>query len=573
MKSLFKKIITGFLSVALVIFCALPLVGCDGYCQHKLEELERVPATCLQTGLRTAYKCVKCGKMFHYSDATGLVEATEREVLPVSGHQVGEVYSGKVEGGGTADSLTDFEVYSKCAVCEQDFKVNTDNLIAFAPSDYSGGTHFDLEDGRVATRYTFPAGTTSGTVRIIEPLRDSKTNANANVEVPFAAKVNRYLIMFVHNESNIDVNIKYGAERNGERCNTEVHVPANGYASFTVTINFSAGDPRSWHELYMMQDIDTPVTLSLCGYFYASNKLQSIIIEKYGKTEFAIGEKLDVENIVIVADYGENVKRTLKPEEYKVNLEDKELTEEDTEVVITYKNKSVKYPITVKRFFRKVTLVGATFADGSSTKEVEQGKQLPSGITMNRGKTLDYWIDMYGEKYTDYTVGDSDITLKAVYTDAGTVDKVNLALRKPVTSNEKGFNPSGFGIGNITDGVKSGYNAWGSDAHSSASNFVWVEIDLEGVNAVNEVVLYPRAADGVYFPIDYFIEVSSDGENYTKVFEMTGDKLSPQNDNRPRYCFFNGINTRYIRVTATTLTNGGGGQYYCDYGEIEVYYA
>ncbi|MCH5162322.1 MAG: discoidin domain-containing protein [Clostridiales bacterium] len=577
MKRKSSKIIMLVLSLVLLIGCVLPLGGCD-YCQHKLKELEKVPATCLATGLRTAYKCEKCGQMFKYSDATGLVEISKRETLPIAGHTVGEKYIGVPKSGGAASSLSDYEVHAECAVCEQYFKVNTENLIAFAPSDYAGGKHFDLDDGTVATRYTFAGGTHSGDKKTIEPLRDSKTNDNANVEVPFAANVNRYLVMFVHNESNIDVDIRYGAERNGERCLTDVHVPANGFASFLVTIKFSGGDPRSWHELYMMQDLaqDQAVTLSFSGYFYASSKVQAIIIEKYGKTEFAIGETLDVDKLVVVADYGENVKRTLKPDEYSVNLKDKVLTEEDKEVVVTFKKKSAKYSITVKRFFRKVTLVGATFANGSSTMEVEQGKPLPSGITMNRGKVFDHWIDIYGEQYTEYVVSDSDVTLKAVYKDDSTLEKINLALNKMCTVSEIDEREAPyFPVKNLTDGIKSNgtNNSWVSKSHSSATDPVWVEVDLGNVIAVNEVVLYPRNGDGVYFPIDYYIEISVDGEEYTKVFEMIGDTLSTQRDKRPRYCFFSSENAQYVRITATRMSAGGGGDYRTDYGEIEVYYA
>lgn len=570
MKRKYSKILMLILSLAMLVCCAIPLGGC-GYCQHKLKEIEKVPATCLHTGLRTAYKCTKCGQLFHYSDSTGLVEITKREVLPISGHTVGEVYKGKSkDGSDNVTSLADYEVYAQCAVCEQDFKVNAENLIAFAPSDNGNGQlHYNIE-GRAATRYTFNAGTTSGTRKIIEPLRDSGTSETANVEVPFEANVNRYLVMFVHNESNIDVDIKYGAERNGERCNTEVHVPAKGFASFLVTIKFSGGDPRSWHELYMMQDIDEAVTLSLCGYFYASNKLRSIMIQSSGRSEYAVGETFNVDDLVIVADYGENVKRELKPDEYTINLKDKPLTEDDKEIIVTYKNKQVKFPITVKHFYRTVTLIGATFSDGTMSKEIEQGKQLPSNIVFNGGRTFKHWMDMYGGTYTEYTVTDSDITLSAVYEDMN-MHVENFALNKTVTASEEGFNPAQFGIERITDGIKSGYNAWGSAAHSAQDDVVWVQIDLGTIMGINEVELHPRNADGVYFPIDYYIEVSTDGVNYTKVFEMTGDPMSSRNSNITRHCFFNDTSARYVRITSTKMTNGGGGSYYCDYGEIEVY--
>lgn len=575
MKRKSSRILTLVLVLALSVLCVLPLTGCS-YCQHRLEEIQKVPATCRSTGLKTAYQCVKCGKMFSYSDETGLVEITEREVIPVSGHTVGDTFMGKPKNGGTATSLEDYEVHAKCAVCDEEFEVNPENLNPFTPSKNVNhgvtASYFDVDETRIGTTMTVPNSASNGTCITIGH-DNSDTDEALVTRLPFEANTDRYLVMFVQNECSDDVVIKYGAENNGARCTTdEITVPANGFTSFQLTVNFSSSSYRSWHELYIMQDLTKAVTLKFCGYYYATNKLKSISIQKYGKTEFTIGDMLDVENIVVVADFGENVTRTLKPDEYTVYPSDRPLTEEDTEVVITYKNKTVKYSITVKRFFRNVTLVGATFADGSSTKAVEQGQPLPDGITMNRGKEFDHWIDMYGEIHTEYTVGDSDITLKAVYTDSGTTTAVNLARGILATTSEEGFNPVGFPVSAMTDGVKSGYNAWGSNGHSSAESTVWVEIDLGDVYGINQVLLFPRA-DGSYFPEDYYIEISADGENYKKVFSMTGDKLSARNEKVTRQCFFTAADARYVRITATKLTYASGGLYYCDYGEIEVYYA
>ncbi len=575
MKSKLSKILTLVLSFALLCVLVLPLTGCS-YCQHRLEEIQKVPATCQATGLRTAYKCVKCGKMFSYSDATGLVEIAEREVLPKSGHLVGDTFVGKPKEGGAATALTDYEVYAKCAVCDEDFKVNTENLNPFTPSENVNkgvvASYFDVDETRIGTHMTVPR-TSKGTCFTIGH-DNSDTDEALVTRLPFDASTDRYLVMFVQNESDVDVTFKYGAENNGERCTTdEITVPANGFTSFQLTVNFSSSSYRSWHELYIMQDLSSSVTLSFCGYYYATNKLKSISIQKYGKTEFAIGEMLDVGNIVVIADFGENVTRALKPDEYTVYPSDRPLTEEDTEVVITYKNKTVKYAITVKRFYRNVTLVGATFADGSFTKAVEQGQPLPDGITMNRGKEFDHWIDVYGNSYTEYTVGDSDITLKAVYTDSSSLPATNLARGILPTTSETGFNPTGFPASAMTDGVKSGYNAWGSNMHGAADSTVWVQIDLGEVYGINQILLFPRNADGCYFPEDYYIEVSADGVNFTKVFAMACDRVSVKNGKETRHCFFTAVDARYVRITATKLTYGGGGAYYCDYGEIEVYYA
>lgn len=558
------------LLAALLAALAIGFTGC-GYCQHVLTELQKVPATCRSTGLKTAYECTKCGKMFAYTDATGLYEIQEREIAPLSGHTVGASFSGKNKNGSeTVNSLDEMAVFAECEVCGEDFAVDANKLIAFSPSD-NVGTHVDIDDGtRVATTYTFKSGTKSGAKLTIEPLRDSGKNQNANVEVPFEANKVRYLIMFVYNDSGVDVDIRYGAERNGERCLTDINVPAKGYAAFTVNIKFSGGDPRSWHELYMMQDLSEQVDLTFTGYYYAENKLKSISLRSKSRVEFAVGEVFDPAGITVVADFGENVTRILKPEEYEINLTGKELTEEDTEVIITYKNKTVKYDITVREFKRNITLFGATFADGSHTKELRQGTKLPDDLIFAAGKTPKGWSDYYGNTYSEYTVGDSDMLLYAEYENA--VKSENYARGKLFTSNEVGFNPSSFGLGNLTDGNYSGYNAWGSNRHYEAEAEIWLLLDLDELLTLNEVVLYPRAADGLFFPVGYKIEVSSDGENFTEVFTMENDTKASNAGTDIRYCRFGDAEARFVRITADKLSRGGGAdEYYLEFGEIEIY--
>lgn len=566
MKSKFKKATVLFVA-AVIAALAFGFTGC-GYCQHVLEELQKVPSTCQTTGLKTAYECTKCGKLFAYTDATGLYEIQEREIAPVSGHTVGDTFSGKnADGTATVNAIEEMTVFAECEVCGEEFAVNADKLIAFSPSD-NVGTHLDIDEGtRVATTYTFPAGTKSGTKLTIEPLRDSGKYQNANVEVPFEANKVRYLIMFVYNQSDVNVDIQYGAERNGERCLTSVSVPAKGYAAFTVNIKFSGGDPRSWHELYMMQDLSEKVDLTFTGYYYAENKLKSISLRSKGRVEFAVGETFDATGIIVVADFGENVTRVLKPEEYEINLTGKELTEEDTEVIITYKNKTVKYGITVQEFKRNITLVGATFADGSHSKELRQGSKLPEDILFASGKTFKGWSDYFGNLYPEYTVGDLDTTLYAVY--EGAEKGANLVRGKLFTSNEAGFNPSGFGFKNLTDGSYS--NAWGSNRHYEPEAEIWLLVDLGEATTVNEVDLFARW-DGLFFPVGYKIEVSVDGENFTEVFAMDNDTKAANASLDTRYCHFEDAEARFVRITATELSKGGGvNEYYLEFGEIEIY--
>ncbi len=566
-----KKMIALFLAGATLMGTVSVFSGCiPEYCQHLLEEVPMVNANCQQTGLKTAYKCSKCEMLFAYTDEKGLYEIESQEVLPLSGHTVGAQFSYKVkEGVEEIGSLSDMQPTALCTVCNETFEVGTDNMKPFAPSD-NRGKHV-MSGDVIATEFTFASGTTSGTKITIEPLHDSGSMETANVEVPFTERTSRYLVMFIHNSANFDVNIEYGAERNGERCKSPVTVPANGYASVTIDINFSGSDPRSWHELYMMQDLSESVTLTMCGYYYASSVLKSLSIGSKSKTEFAIGETFDSTGLSVVANYVDGTTRVLAPEEYTINLAGKVLESTDEQVIVTFKNKTVKYDITVKHFYRNVTLNGATYADGSRTQELLQGSKLPSDIIFTPGKTFSCWVDLYGHEITDYVVGDSTAVLTAKY--GNSVRSENYALGKSATSNEKGFDTANFGLDKITDGNATGWNAWGGDRHDSESQDVYVEIDLGEVVTINEVDLIPRQGDGLYFPVDYVIFVSEDGINYTNVFTVSGDALSTQKGKLTRFCHFADIDARYVRIAASKLSPGdSGSDYYCEFAEVEIYH-
>ncbi|MCH5350517.1 MAG: discoidin domain-containing protein [Clostridiales bacterium] len=487
------------LVVLTALSCCFVFTGC--YCQHKLTELVKEPSTCIKQGLRTAYKCEKCGKMFAYTVDKGLYEIKEREKAPLGKHTVSADNEFVMPEGKT--EFSDMEVYSVCAECEEKFVVDKDGLIPFTPSDNNGvASAKHVREGELsATEFTFPAGTQSGAKQIIMPLNDSKSDSRANVHVPFEANESRYLIVYIYNSSDKDVRITYGAECYGEYCTSpEIAIPARGYATAAVDVYFSRSQPRSYHELTMISELDTAVTLKVLGYYYSGEKVKSVELTSKGRTEYMLGEKLDTDGITLTATYANGVTRVLSHGEYTVNLADKELTVEDTKVVVTYKKMTFSYDIIVRNFKR-----GENFARG-----------------------------------------------------------------KAATASEAGFNPSQFGLNKLTDGQYDNFNAWGSDPHDSAMSSVWVQIDLENIETIDNIVLYARH-DGCYFPKAYFVEVSEDGVAYEKVFEEKEDATASVMGTSPRNILFDTVNARYVRITATELTNGSGGKYYLEFAEIEVF--
>ena len=158
---------------------------------------------------------------------------------------------------------------------------------------------------------------------------------------------------------------------------------------------------------------------------------------------------------------------------------------------------------------------------------------------------------------------------------ANSVAGENYALGKTATASSTISGHPNYRLENLTDGLKWDPTAigWSSDPHSEVPDKTeWVEIDLGGVMRVGRVDLTPAKAGGYAFPEDFYIEVSTDGINYTKVYECAGQPL----DEGVREIHFAARDARYIRMTGTKLTpdqppKGEGASYRMQLGEIEVY--
>ena len=55
------------------------------------------------------------------------------------------------------------------------------------------------------------------------------------------------------------------------------------------------------------------------------------------------------------------------------------------------------------------------------------------------------------------------------------------------------------------------------------------------------------------------------------MFEEKEDATASVMGTSPRNILFDTVNARYVRITATELTNGSGGKYYLEFAEIEVF--
>lgn len=594
MKKMIKKVLALTLSAVTVVASVGLLSGCDidfTYCQHTLEEVERVEASCMKVGKKTAYRCSQCGQLFAYGylngkdGEKGIYEIESQEMLPFANHKIGSFYGDLKSNMVSYDatSLEEFSVWSECSEegCGEPFEVERQNLIAFAPADnLSNATHVVEGAEMDATKFAIPAGTSKGTMYSITTT--SNKMKNATHEIPFDANVDRHVVLFLHNDGKQDVSVRYGIECYGERAGADVTVPAHGYATMSFAINVGRSQKNSWHELYVNSDIQESLNLTIAGYYYHETKLQGVKIGTYPQIEYAIGETFNPEGMVVLASYGNNITRKLGTDEYTLVLNNNKsitepLTSEDNTVYVIHNNKQTEFTIKVQKFEQTVTLKNATFADGESSKIFDRNAVLPSDIKAASDKVVQYYMDQYGNKYVpgESRVPAFNITLTAIYADMNFGD--NLALGAIVTASSTNH---GGKKTDLVDGIHSMNSdkdgRWSSDSNNDTAtpdeaDREWVTINLGEVKSVAEVVLYPRVF-GNYFPEAYEILVSEDGENWTTVYTVAYDELASKNSTIARYHIFDSVNAQYVKVVATKMTNYDGSYgYIFQLSEVEVY--
>ncbi|MCU6794424.1 cadherin-like beta sandwich domain-containing protein [Paenibacillus sp. WQ 127069] len=129
-------------------------------------------------------------------------------------------------------------------------------------------------------------------------------------------------------------------------------------------------------------------------------------------------------------------------------------------------------------------------------------------------------------------------------------------------------------LANINDGqVDSTVSNYGwTSAQSSANSTEWVQLDLGANQTFNKMKLFPRndPGNGGYgFPLDFKVEVSTNGTNWTQVVQKT-DYPFPNPVVGQEFVFDN-VTDRYVRVTGTKLRTDKNGTYYMQFAEIEVW--
>ena len=160
----------------------------------------------------------------------------------------------------------------------------------------------------------------------------------------------------------------------------------------------------------------------------------------------------------------------------------------------------------------------------------------------------------------------------------------NLAAGKTVTASSSLEDSYwGWGIANATDGNRKNmgesdvdYIGYSSKDTPDVDHVEWIYVDLGEEKAVNSAVFYPAsnltggAWLGYGFPVDFAIQVSSDGQSWTDVYTAEDYPL-------PVYgaldFSFDQVEARYVRLYASSLRTKGSenNAYRLQLSEFEVY--
>jgi len=150
------------------------------------------------------------------------------------------------------------------------------------------------------------------------------------------------------------------------------------------------------------------------------------------------------------------------------------------------------------------------------------------------------------------------------------VEAPNLALKQPATASSTGKDTHrGRALSPKTperavDGDLSPSSAWWSYGHCPQ----WLQVDLGAVKkigSVRTVMLWSENNDILPRIYQFYVESSTDGQNWTKLYDETKNLSTAQRRGYHRH--FDPVKARYVRVTVTHSTAFSGGQIV----EFEVY--
>lgn len=96
---------------------------------------------------------------------------------------------------------------------------------------------------------------------------------------------------------------------------------------------------------------------------------------------------------------------------------------------------------------------------------------------------------------------------------------------------------------------------------------VFLMVDLGRDYRIDTVILYPRGNNGLCYPTDYTVEISTDMESWTVVHRAVDEEDIGET---PRTFTFEPSDARFVRVNVTKLNPRKDTNYACQFSEIEI---
>ena len=177
----------------------------------------------------------------------------------------------------------------------------------------------------------------------------------------------------------------------------------------------------------------------------------------------------------------------------------------------------------------------------------------PEAVTTKYIRILATKLSDFGSGFYMFHIAEFDYTVKSVV--AVTVS----------TSSE--WIPDFSGT-NAIDGYPETY--WASNHPGGQTDRQeWIALDLGESKTLAKITLTPRV-NAAYFPVDFNIQSSSDGINWTTISGQSyTNYVNPGNANPIDFNFPEAVTTKYIRVLATKLSDFGSGFYMFHIAELE----
>lgn len=399
MKSKIKKIVAAAMAVLTLSVGIVGATGC-GYCAHNLEVHEKEASTCLEHGHGYSYTCTKCGKLFAYSEEKGLYEIAEAETLPLGGHTLPDIaeMEGKLgvrlkEGKTTAETLWDYEMTYKCALCENEVAVPEEHTAKILPpninkkqpggsGDAYRGTYMDDETSNPYTKVELLTATTPDEAIELDPYRylydanvryDSYTklyygpsykwvpaqgaSQRFPLYIPFTAYETRYVYYVVKNVTDTTtdpIEIQWSIDGNAGNWSEKVTVnpgevkvvPVKATEDSNINVqaqHIKVSNPNNPSKL------GKKMTLEIAGMFYVPGTVNNLnISSEPEKLEYKAGEKFDPAGLKVYAGYtDEFLGKTVGLENLVFSCGDKPLTVDDKLITVSYGGMRASFNITV----------------------------------------------------------------------------------------------------------------------------------------------------------------------------------------------------------------------------------